>query len=42
MLSVKDKTLLEAVKIAKDQNIDDLPDQMNLNSAIIPNEKLMQ
>ena len=28
------KTLWEAVKIAKDQHIDDLPDQMNLDGTI--------
>ena len=31
------KTLWEAVKIAKDQNSDDLPDQMNLNGIPIAN-----
>ena len=36
------KTLWEAVKIAKDQNIEDLPEKMNLNSVTIANEDLAE
>ena len=35
-------TLWEVVKIAKDQNIDELPDQMNLNGIQISNEDLAE
>ena len=34
--------LWEAVKIAKDQNVNDLPDQMKMNDKIIPNEDLAE
>ena len=36
------KTLWEAVKLAKDLNIVDLPDQMNLDGTPIPNEDLAE
>ena len=32
----------EAVKIAKDQNIDDLPDQMKHNGTFVSNENLAE
>ena len=36
------KSLWEAVKIAKDQNIEELPDQMKFNGNTIPNENLAE
>ena len=36
------KTLWDAVKIAKDQNIEDLPDKMNLNGKSIANNNLAE
>ena len=36
------KTLWEAVKIANDQNIEYIPDQMKQNGSIIPNENLAE
>ena len=36
------KALWDAVKIAKDQNIEDIPDQMHLNGIPIPNEDLAE
>ena len=38
----KNKTLWEAVKIAKDQNIEDLPDQIKMDGINIPNEELAE
>ena len=36
------KTLWDAVKIEKDQNTNELPDQMKLDETVIPNEELAE